>query len=157
MASDSVHEVVRELTAAGLVTPETLQGCSEQEIAALERDLGVQLPAIYREFLAVMGRRAGTFFEGTDFLYRDLPTLREQAEHLLRRCNAGLALDHSDFVFAVHQGYTFLFFRCGGSDDPPVRLYEEDETSFREVAKSFSSWLVGAARDEIDADADLET
>jgi hypothetical protein len=69
----------------------------------------------------------------------------------------GLALDPADFVFAVHQGYTFLFFRCGGSDDPPVFLYEEGETRFRQVADSFSAWLVGCAQDEIDADAELKT
>jgi hypothetical protein len=156
MGNDTVHGVLKQLIAAGLVTSTSVEGCSDQEIEAIEQKLGVNLPGAYRQFLAQMGRCAGTFFQGTDFLYRELPTLRGQAEELLRGCDVGLELNRSDFVFAVHQGYTFLFFQCGRSDDPPVFLYEEAETSFRQVAESFSSWLVGCATDQIAAETELE-
>jgi hypothetical protein len=151
----AVRRVLEELTAAGLVTTETLQGCTDDEIAALEQAHGVTLPAAYREFLCVMGRQAGTFFRGTDFLYGDLDGMREAADDLLADDEAD-ELDAADFVFAMHQGYNFLFFRCGISDDPPVLLYVEQEPGVREVANSFTAWLQGAARDEIGLAAELE-
>jgi hypothetical protein len=56
----------------------------------------------------------------------------------------------------MHQGYQFLFFRCGVSDDPPVYLFLEHEPRVQRVAESFSSWLASAAQDEIEAVAALQ-
>ena len=152
----ALEEIVQQLIVSGVAERSQLQGCSDAEIEALEAELGIVLPRAYREFLLTMGRSAGDFFCGTDFLYADLP-LREYADELLSEGDVPLALHPADFVFAMHQGYTFLFFRCGISDDPPVFLYEEDRTSFERVADSFSAWLALAAKDEIDAKNALRT
>ena len=145
---DEVGEVLHQLAVGGVVDPASVQGCSEADIVALENKVALTLPRTYRAFLAAMGRSAGDFLCGTDFLYADLP-LRAYADDLLSESEVPLALDRDDFVFAMHQGYTFLFFRCGISDDPPVFLYDENKTSFQRVAYSFSSWLASAAQDEI--------
>jgi hypothetical protein len=97
-----------------------------------------------------MGRSAGEFLVGTDFLFPDVLTLRGQAEGLLRECAAPLVLDPADFVFAMHQGYQFLFFRCDGSDDPPVFHYQDGD-SFTRVADRFSAWLAYCVVDESEA------
>ena len=143
-------DVIEKLAAGGVVEPAKLQGCTDSEIAALEAEYGLTLPRAYREFLASMGKSAGEFLCGTDFLYADLPPLLENAYDLLSEDEAPLALDIDDFVFAMHQGYTFLFFRCGSSDDPPVFRYEENVPQFDKVAESFSSWFASAAQDEIE-------
>ena len=151
----ALDQVIRQLAAGGVLDPLTVRGCSEAEIGALETEYGLRLPRAYREFLAAMGRAAGDFLSGTDFLYADLPPLLEYAYDLLSESEEPIALHLDDFVFAMHQGYAFLFFRCGASEDPPVFLYEETQTGFAQVADSFSSWLASAAADEAEAAAAL--
>ena len=151
MPKDAVEDAAQQLIAAGLASPGQLKGCSEADIAGLEAKFGVKLPATYRAFLAKMGRSAGKFLVGTDFLFQDLPTLRQQAERLLEQAGASVALGPADFVFTVHQGYQFLFFKTGAEPDPKVFLFVEGEDEFQQVADSFSSWLTGCVADEIAA------
>ena len=151
----TLDNIITKLTGAKIVSPATLVGCTDEEIASIEASAGVKLPATYRAFLAKMGRSAGTFLQGTDFLFPDLLTLKAQAQRLLRESKAPVGLDAADFVFAVHQGYTFVFFKCGTDDDPPVFVFEEGDTSFRPGAESFSAWLAQSAADEVDAEHDL--
>jgi hypothetical protein len=86
------------------------------------------LPAIYEEFLARMGKGAGQFLVGSDYLLPALLRLREDAAALLEESGVGFRLDRTDFVFVGHQGYGFLFFNVADSPDPPVFLLVEDET-----------------------------
>jgi hypothetical protein len=151
MSKDAVDEAVEQLTAAGLASQGQLKGCSEADIAGLEAKLGVKLPPIYRRFLAVMGRSAGKFLVGTDFLFHDLPTLHQRAERVLEEAGASVVLGPADFVFTIHQGYQFLFFKTGDGPDPEVFLFVEGEDEFQQVADSFSSWLTGCVADEIEA------
>lgn len=95
----------------------------------------------------MLGKEAGDFLRGTDFLWHDIPTLRAQAERAL--APGGPELDERDYVFAVHQGYSFAFFRCDGTADPSVSVYEEGESGFRIAAESFTAWLAGAVDDEV--------
>ena len=117
------------LTAAGLASARSLRGCTEAEIGQLEAHYGISLPAAYRRFLQRMGRSAGECLGGTDWLFPDLLELREGAESLLEECEATQSLDRNDFVFAMHQGYQFLFFKCGTGPDPEVFYYLEDVAS----------------------------
>jgi hypothetical protein len=151
-----VDEIIAQLVAGGVVDRSRLQGCSEAEIAAIEHERGVALPGAYRTFLAAMGKSPGGFLRGSDLEYSALRSLRAWAEELLVECDAALELDLADFVFVMHQGYQFLFFRCGVSDDPPVYLFLEHEPRVQRVAESFSSWLASAAQDEIEAVAALQ-
>jgi hypothetical protein len=146
---DAVDEAAEQLTAAGLASQGQVEGCSEADIAGLEATLGVKLPAVYRRFLARMGRSAGELLVGTDFLFHDLPTLRQQAERLLEQQGARVTLDAQAFVFAVHQGYQFLFFETDGGPDPEVFLFVDGENEPQKVADSFSTWLTGCVADEI--------
>jgi hypothetical protein len=148
-----LERAVTRLIEAGLAGPATIRGCREEEIGRLEKELGVALPALYRLFLARIGRSAGAFLSGTDFLFADLGGLRLQAEQLLHESKAGFRLSDTDFVFAVHQGYQFLFFDTKESDDPAVWRYEEGDTASRKVFSHFSEWLDACVADEIKAGA----
>lgn len=154
-AEDNVSSIstiqtgIRRLVESGLLCAGSAIGCSETEIAQLEREAGVVLPASYRFFLAQAGRRAGQFFQGTDFLYPELLALREYAEDLLVETARHWTLQPQDFVFAMHQGYQFLFFTCDGAADPPVFSFLEGESGPRVVASSYSAWFLGAVEDEI--------
>jgi hypothetical protein len=150
-----VERAVTRLIEAGLAEPASICGCREEEIRRLEEGLGVALPASYGQFLARMGRSAGAFLTGTDFLFADLGGLRLQAEELLHETKADFCLKDTDFVFVVHQGYQFLFFDTKDSDDPAVWHYEEGDAAPRKVFSHFSEWLDACVSDEIDAHSDL--
>jgi SMI1 / KNR4 family (SUKH-1) len=148
-----VERAVTRLIAAGLADPATIRGCRGEEIDRIEKDLGMALPASYRRFLMKMGRSAGAFLSGTDFLLADLGGLRAQAELLLHEAKMGFHLKDTDFVFAVHQGYQFLFFDTAEPDDPAVWLYAEGDVAPRQVFGHFSQWLDACVSDEIAAGA----
>lgn len=149
MIENAVEKAMMLLVDENLVSAQTFVGCTTEEIASLERLHRVRLPKVYREFLLKMGKSAGSFLQGTDFLFKDLRRLREQAEILLSDTASPLKLNESDFVFAVHQGYQFLFFPIGGSEDPAVFHYEEGDESAARVFDHFSDWLLTAVQDEI--------
>lgn len=103
-----------------------------------------------------MGRGAGEFWIGTDFRFPDLFDVRATAESLLAEGEATWKLAAADFVFAVHQGYQFLFFTTGTTNDPEVLHWEDGDDAARSVAPSFSAWLAGCIQDEIEAARGLE-
>lgn len=142
--------VKKRLVEANLANPTSFVGCTPSEIASLETTFGLRLPESYKEFLAAMGRAAGRFLVGTDFLLKMIDLqFREGAEKLLRCCESGFVLPSDAYVFLFHQGYTFLFFRCAGHPDPPLSMFTEAESFPLEVARSFSTWLVRAVDDQI--------
>ena len=152
---DVIDRAAARLIDAGLADEAALRGCGEQELAQLERSLGVALPSIYRQFLARMGRSAGAFLIGTDFLFTVLPELRGQAELLLDEVNSPFRLAKADVVFAMHQGYQFLYFTTGEADDPPVWHFAEGDAEPRRVFAHFSEWLSACITDEIAAWQDI--
>src|SRR3974390_386191 len=148
------HAIARDvarLIAAGLADDGAIQGCREDEIRHLERGLGLVLPSIYRQFLERVGRAAGTVLSGTVFLSARLPELRRQAERLLDQAGVPFRLADADFVFAMHQGYQFLYFTTGEVDDPAVWHFADGDAQPRRVFDHFSQWLSACISDEIAA------
>jgi hypothetical protein len=148
---DVIDRAAVRLIDAGLADEAALQGCRADGLAQLERSLGVTLPSIYRQFLARMGRSAGAFLTGTDFLFARLADLRGDAERLLEEVNSPFRLTKADVVFAMHQGYQFLYFTTGEAADPPVFLFTDDSAEPRRVYAHFSEWLSACITDEIAA------
>jgi hypothetical protein len=144
------EELQAKIVEAGVAKPEELYGCSPEEIHDLQVRTGVVLPKAYRGFLEVMGRGAGAFFQGTDIYYQSLPISRDEVQEMMDEDEgaSGFKLPDNAFVFASHQGYSFLFLVAEeGVDDPPVWVYEEGEGEPREVADSFTKWFAAAVRD----------
>ena len=117
----------QRLIAAGLAVSDTVRGCSEKEIAQLEADTCRPLPPAYRDFLSELGQSAGEFLRGTNWTYAELRALQVPAVQLLKSGNEQAVLPANSFVFAMHQGYQFLYFLTVNMDnDPPVFYYTED-------------------------------
>jgi hypothetical protein len=150
MSPSAVEKAIAELIEAGLVNPTALKGCTPQEIARIEARFDLQLPPVYKEFLARMGKAAGQFLRGSDFLYPAPLRLRGDAEAILEESPSPFRLDRGDFVFVGHQGYEFLFLKVADSPDPPVFLLVEDGEP-NQVFSHFSEWLVSCVADEIEA------
>jgi len=150
MTQSAVEAAINELTQAGMVTPGDLKGCTLEEIGQIKTRFRLQLPAIYKEFLTRMGKGAGRFLNGSDYLFPALLRLREDAESILKESEMQFKLDAKDFVFVGHQGYEFLYFNSRQAPDPPVFLLTEGDEP-QQVFAHFSEWLLSCVSDEIEA------
>ena len=119
-------------------------GCSERQIVELESRFGIRFPSPYRRFLSRFGRDsdASSALRGSDYYLPRLPDLRSWADELLRESGSPFVLHPQDFVFLMHQGYQFFFYRADGeSDDPPVFYYFEGWTQPVLKFSTVSDWL----------------
>jgi hypothetical protein len=150
MPTNAIKAAVQKLQESGLAALSEIRGSTAEEISKLEAHVGVRLPSAYRSFLRVMGEGAGGFLIGTDWTLPNLFSFKASAKRLLEENNIEASLlSTTMFVFAMHQGYQFLFFDCAGSADPPVFLFLDGEPGPRQVFGSFSDWLVRCVDDEI--------
>jgi SMI1 / KNR4 family (SUKH-1) len=139
-----MNKIRERMVRVGMVTENSIQGCSEVEIQRIENDFGIKLPTLYREFLVTMGKRAGKLLEGLSAFFPNLLENRTTAEELvLNETEDGNLFDlPSDaFVFAQYIGMRFYFFRVQEGDDPPVYFYEEEKTYCTKIADTFSGFL----------------
>lgn len=75
---------------------------------------------------------------GTDLFSND-NKLKEGALELLEEDNAKNFLTDKDFIFMMHQGYMFWYFKADGRENPNVYYYMEQSLvpSKKEDLKSF--------------------
>jgi hypothetical protein len=141
-----MRTIIQMLIDGRVATEGDIRGCSDEEIERLETHYNVRLPQSYRDFLHAMGHRAGEFFGDNieDIYYDRVFGLRERAEEVLEDNDEPFRLPEDAFVFAMHEGYIFLYFRISKGDDPPVYIYKEDGPP-QELALSFYLFLYDIA------------
>lgn len=137
-----MREIIQMLVEKGIAAPNDIHGCTEYEIRRLEEHYNTQLPQRYRDFLLAMGRGAGGFFVGIDCFYGILFVLRQWTDELLEENNVEFQLPDDVFIFSMHQGYVFNYFRVSEGDDPPVYRYIEGDVRPKRIATSFSEYLI---------------
>jgi SMI1 / KNR4 family (SUKH-1) len=138
-----LEPIKQRLIALNLVNQNELMGCTQKEILQLEQQLGVKLPTAYQEFLRIMGKGAGQFLRGSDCFYDQLLDLQQAAGELLAENHFLGRMPDDAFVFLMHQGYQFSFFRLFQGEDPPTYSYCEGEQqqSFIETHERYSEFL----------------
>ena len=68
----------------------------------------------------------GDFSVGSDMFYEtDLIELQKDARDLLVENNFRQKLPVDAYVFWMHGGYMFCFFRASEGDNPPIHFYRE--------------------------------
>jgi hypothetical protein len=139
----NLEPIKQRLIALNRDSSQPLCGCSPAEIRQLEGRLGVKLPSAYQEFLRIMGKGAGQFLRGSDCFYPQMRELKTAAVELLEENHFPGALPKDAFVFFMHQGYQFSFFRLSEGENPPTYSYCEGETqkSFVKSHEKFSEFL----------------
>src|SRR5260221_3627870 len=120
-----LSEAKKRLDELQTIYPANVAPCREGEVLALERRVGRALPGAYKEFLLWMGHGSTGVFRGTDCFYYDLPVIGPGAIELLQEDAFPEPLPADAFVFLMHQGYQFAFFRLSEGEDPPVSYYYE--------------------------------
>ena len=82
------------------------------------------LPQAYITFLKSCLKRMPTNLVGTD-LRDEKNDLNEQAVALLKENEIENFLSDDDFVFMMHQGYIFWYFKADGNPNPIVYGFQE--------------------------------
>ena len=125
----------------------TLRGFSEEEVAKVERALGVTFPAAYRSYVRWAGRRAGCLMH--DHCFRWQLNVVEKDRVLTLRSDAPEEMPEGHFLFSEHQGYAYASFPLDAGDDPPVWTNYRDELVFELAYDRFTDFL-SAQIDEAD-------
>lgn len=121
-----IQQLASAIVSGGIAGPGDLAGCTPEEIALLEHKFGIKLPELYCDWLRTMGRDAGHYLQGSDAFYPAILELRDWATELLVENGNPFSLPDDAFVFLMHQGYQFLYFRTVSQNpDPPVMYYFE--------------------------------
>lgn len=132
-----------------VIPPEDLLPCTHQEVRLIEKEIGASIPEAYKEFLLWIGHGAGGFLRGSDCFYKHLPELPTAATELLQENNFQQPLPRDAFVFFMHQGYQFNFFKFSEGENPPIYFYGEWKglSSFEKIYPSYSDFLLTEIQD----------
>jgi len=107
------------------------------------------LPAAYRAFLLLMGRKPDSFFDGSDCSLSRLTQMQAAAHQLPVKTGSSFVLPANAFAFWMHKGYEFMYFLCEPeTDDPAVFQYIESENDALRTFGTFSEWLRTCAMDK---------
>jgi hypothetical protein len=118
------------------------EGCSEDEIAELERRFDLKFPAVFRAYLEVMGKRHGALFADCQCSLAEFDDVARRAADLLDETDDQVRLPSRSFVFLLRDNYQFCFLSTrGGADDPVVFQYTEGDHEPEQVAPSFTAYL----------------
>jgi hypothetical protein len=102
------------------------RGFSPQEVRNVERMWGRRLPAAYRGFLLVMGRRTGLGFEYVKMSFdrpADLIHFQQHARHLIAEGEVAYETPAGMFFCSNYLDSQLSFFDCDREDDDPL-LFE---------------------------------
>jgi len=143
------ENLVNEMLRAGLASEKDIQGCSDEELSSLKVSVGHILPNAYEQFLLKFGKGAGEFMQGTDIFYPSIKGLKEEAIELLKENEEEFSLPEDAYVFSMHQGYEFLYFKLSGGDDPEVYQYVEGNGKPEKVWSSFTEFMQQSLKQHI--------
>lgn len=127
-----------------------LKGCSPAEVDQIAcAQEALDLPQSYRVFLEIAGKSTGKFLLGTDLCFPLLLQFKQATVELLEDSSPGLSLPNDSFVFALHQGYSLLYFRMNPDGHESVYAYTEGDGSFTDLKISFTQWLQNTVEEHL--------
>jgi hypothetical protein len=145
-------DFVALLVSSGVARPDEFQGCTAEELTVFERDFGLNLPAIYRQFLARMGHSAGKLF-AHDHVLAYYPAVRSMLNDLrIPREEPVESLDEETYlrtvtlpdnalIIAGRLDEQFHFIVCQGGEDAPVFYFSEEGEPREQIYDSILDWL----------------
>ena len=96
------------------------------KLSRIEDKYHVLLPMLYRDFYDLCSISIPVTLVGTDLLNNySYSYFKEGAARLLEDDGVDNVLESNDFVFMMHQGYIFWYFKANGDSDPIVYSYYE--------------------------------
>lgn len=103
-------------------------GASELDVIALEREVGLRLPADYRAFLRWMGRDRNGVWRGSECFVDDIVSITRDLPDLMEENGLLHALPDRYVCVFMHQGYIATWFAVPtDSSDPAAFVFNEGQ------------------------------
>jgi SMI1-KNR4 cell-wall len=114
------------------------------KLAMYEQDYGMKFPKAYKDFYTSCELNTPANLIGTD-LINQYSELKKWAVELLQEHGLPNTLQSDDFVFMMHQGYTFWYFKADGKENPAVYGFSEVDMKIMEhgFLKKFLHEILG--------------
>jgi SMI1-KNR4 cell-wall len=114
-----------------------------ESLLDFEANLGFELPSLYKEILLNPPGCVIWYWAGSSWGYpeiAELTDLPKVANELLDV--VGEQLEQGDFVFYMHQGYTFWYMKnLKGNGDPEIWEFTEGDAAPHKIGDSFTAWF----------------
>lgn len=135
-----MEEVISKLKSKGI---NSFHPMKPEEILNIEMYFKIKLPCDYIKFLSMMGNGAVGFMTGSDVFGDVLLELKDWAKDVIID-NQLPELPDNSFVFWMHQGYQFAFFKLNEGDNPEVYFFTEGKglKEFIKIENSFTDFLL---------------
>lgn len=84
----SIETYIQEMTQLGVINPSEIEGCSIEEIHALEKKYNLALPNSYKSFLLYLGKRAGKLVDRNEYSidYDAVLRMTEYEKRIIQEC-----------------------------------------------------------------------
>ena len=140
-----LDDFMTRLLTAGIASETDLAGCSDEQIALLERKYAVRLPESYRWYLKRMGHSSVRLFthDHVRASYDDVLVLTEQERARQQSFPVAerVELPTDALVILDRLGEQHLFIRCEQAQEPPVLCYNDWDREVVESHASVLDWL----------------
>lgn len=135
-------QITQKMQKRGIAAHGDLVGVCDKEIAQLESELNISLPASYRHFMRSMGRSAGFLSPWMALYFDDLKEIQQQFQQLNAQLSNPLQLTQSTLLIAQCEHY-FDAIDCNQSDPEILRMDLSDNTGKQAqvIAESFVQYL----------------
>jgi hypothetical protein len=147
----SIDEIIALIETSEFLPDKKIQGYSLDEIEHLSKELDIELPSIYIEYLHRLGKRNPSFF---DQYSTSIESVTKARAELLRFRNYDInvfpVLYRNVIYFQFQEGSQFFFFFSGESDDPIVYEYLDDWVACSFELK-FSDFMMRQTADTIES------
>lgn len=150
----TIEEFAEFLVARGIATPETLVGCTPDEVEQVRVAQRVDvLPEQYEQFLLRMGRKTGDLLRGTDLRYPKVVELADEMHELVEELGWASIIAPGSTMVAMHGGYALYWVEPGGA----AHMAEEMKDNPVRDWPSFVDCLVYEAQVLLEARAELRS
>jgi len=153
---NSLDGLKQRLLSSKIAKAKDLKGCSVEEIAALESHYNLILPPNYKDYLSLIGHRAGCLVDPYEFsIYID--QLYEANDYVR---NVLLTLDEDEdpdtplpdmpeqfFVISARYGGDDIHFIVADGVSADAVYYLADSGAITEVSPSIWAWVEGFVKD----------
>ncbi|AUC16432.1 hypothetical protein BTO06_15295 [Tenacibaculum sp. SZ-18] len=99
-----------------------------------EAKKNISFPIVYIDFFSKYQKKLPHGLVGTD-VFNGVEDLNLWAKELLNENNVKDFLREDDFVFMMHQGYMFWYFKISGDENPMVYSYFEGDLKPKDRGK----------------------
>lgn len=126
-----------------VLKPEEFYGCSEEEIAALEKTIGLPIPYSYKVFLLNFGKGIDGFvMRDVEYTYDLVPSFMEDLQEYKIEDEDVPKFPPNTFFFSSRDRMQYLFFKADKSvDDPLIYHWMYTNNYFTQSSNSIFDFL----------------